>query len=522
MKKGQTIIIAIVVLCVCASVIVGALYAAGVIGGSPSSGGSKSQSPAQAPSPSRTPAQAPSPSRTPARAPSPRTPGAYSGPSYASAPSPTPAPEDNPPQTFVQGQWDSTGCTFPDSRAKKSGFGSKQGYCKNWCKDREADPCCAGLGETSDPPINPASFLQGLCRDTCGNGGTLGSNGICNCPIGTFLDQTTMTCKTCEMNGPPAADGSKPCCFGYNVDPASGNCRAGTSAEWARASPIPGCDQVGSVGYGADKARYCRTYPYDPCCPQTPVTSAPVNCAVSDWSDWSACSVSCGDGLQSRSRTVTTYPVNGGQACPATWENRTCHPQDCAMYAGVPIPGCNPTVSVTYNSKTEYCRDHPTDACCPPTTCAPGNYLHDGSCTPCGYNSYKSTSGTDLAECLSCPAGTVSWNVTGTDASTCKKNCVGSWGPCQGTCGTGQQTYTVTDPGTGGLPCDTQNGATSYCQLPNECDNRRQLLSTAAAQGSATICPLESDGQCNHDDDCPNFNNGSMCRDNGFGLKCCT
>ena len=158
-----------------------------------------------------------------------------------------------------------------------------------------------------------------------------------------------------------------------------------------------------------------------------------------------------------------------------------------------------------------------------PSTCAPGNYLHDGSCTPCGYNAYKSTSGTDLAECLSCPAGTVSWNVTGTDASTCKKNCVGSWGPCQGTCGTGQQTYTVTDPGEpGGMACPVANGQTGYCQLPNACDNQRQLLSTAAAQGSATTCPLSSDGQCNHNDDCPNFNNGSTCADNGFGLKCCT
>lgn len=512
--KPKTIFIIIFVLCGCASVIVGSLYAAGVIGGKKKSSPSSS---------SGTPAGAPSPSKTPARTPSPRTPGAYSGPSYASASSSTSTSDNNTPQTFVMGQWDSTGCTFPDSRAKKKDFGSKQGYCKNWCKGREADPCCSGLGETSDPPLNPASFLQGLCRDTCGNGGTLGSNGICNCPGGTILDQTTWACKLCETNGPPAADGSKPCCFGYNVDPASGNCRAGTPAEWARAAPITGCDQVASIGYGTDKSRFCRDHPYDPCCPQTPTTSAPVNCAVSDWSDWTACSVSCGDGLQQRTRMVTTYPANGGQACPSTIENRTCHPQDCANYIGVPIPGCNPTDSVNYSSKTEYCRDHPTDTCCPPSTCPPGKYLHDGSCTPCGYNAYKSTSGTDLAECLSCPEGTASWNAVATDASACKKNCEGSWGPCQGTCGTGQMTYTVKNPGDpGGRACEAQNGQTGYCQLPNECENRLQLLSTSAAQGSATICPLGSDGQCNHDDDCPNFRNGSMCKDNGFGLKCCT
>jgi Spondin-like TSP1 domain/Thrombospondin type 1 domain len=521
--KGKTIGIAIIVLCVCASIIVGALAIAGVF---------KKKSPPS--SPSGTPAGAPSP-RAPSGAPSPRTPsrtpgtqpGAYSGPSYAPAPGPAPTPSDDntpsPQQTFVLGQWDSTGCTFPDSRAKKSDFGGKQGYCKNWCKGREADPCCSGLGETSDAPLNVPSFLQGLCRDTCGNGGTLGSNGICNCPGGTILDETTMACKLCETYGPPATDGSKPCCFGYNVDPSTGNCRGGGPEDWARASPIAGCDKIASIGYGTDKARYCRTYPYDPCCPQTPNTNTPVDCAVSAWGDWSGCSVSCGDGVQSRHRTVTTYPANGGQACPPTTENRTCHPQDCVIYAGIPIPGCNSSDSKNYNSKTEYCRDHPTDGCCPTTTCPPGNYLHDGSCTPCGYNAYKSTSGTDLAECLSCPEGTSSWNAVATDASACKQNCVGSWGPCQGTCGTGQMTYTVTSPGQpGGRACEAQNGQVTYCQLPNECSSRQELLSQATAQGSKDTCPLASDGPCNHDDDCPNFNNGSMCQDNGFGLKCCT
>jgi len=157
-------------------------------------------------------------------------------------------------------------------------------------------------------------------------------------------------------------------------------------------------------------------------------------------------------------------------------------------------------------------------------SCPPGQWLQGDHCTTCGYNTYKSTSGTDISECIACPPGTTNFHTDGaTSSSACLSDCVGSWGPCQGTCGTGQMTYTVTSPGgPGARACEAQNGQVGYCQLPNECSSRQELLSQPAAQGSKDTCPLASDGPCNHDDDCPNFNNGSMCQDNGFGLKCCT
>lgn len=54
----------------------------------------------------------------------------------------------------------------------------------------------------------------------------------------------------------------------------------------------------------------------------------PVDCAVSAWSAWSAGAWSaCSTGQQSRTetrtRTVTTQPANGGTACPALTETRT-------------------------------------------------------------------------------------------------------------------------------------------------------------------------------------------------------
>jgi hypothetical protein len=56
----------------------------------------------------------------------------------------------------------------------------------------------------------------------------------------------------------------------------------------------------------------------------------PVNCQVSDWSEWSMCSKMCGGGMQFRTRTVTQQPMNGGMACPALRETRACNTQACA------------------------------------------------------------------------------------------------------------------------------------------------------------------------------------------------
>jgi len=68
----------------------------------------------------------------------------------------------------------------------------------------------------------------------------------------------------------------------------------------------------------------------------------PVDCSMSDWSEWDVCSTSgvvltsltC-DGVQSRTRTIDTAPANGGTACPALSETQPCNrdmcPIDCEM-----------------------------------------------------------------------------------------------------------------------------------------------------------------------------------------------
>jgi hypothetical protein len=55
------------------------------------------------------------------------------------------------------------------------------------------------------------------------------------------------------------------------------------------------------------------------CCDGTP-PPAPVDCVVSEWSEWSECI----EGTQTRTRTVITAAQNGGVECPELEETREC------------------------------------------------------------------------------------------------------------------------------------------------------------------------------------------------------
>ena len=58
----------------------------------------------------------------------------------------------------------------------------------------------------------------------------------------------------------------------------------------------------------------------------------PINCVVSGWGSWGACSRTCGKGVQSRSRSITTSPQHGGASCPALTSSQKCNTHTCENF----------------------------------------------------------------------------------------------------------------------------------------------------------------------------------------------
>lgn len=62
----------------------------------------------------------------------------------------------------------------------------------------------------------------------------------------------------------------------------------------------------------------------------TTAAPVPVDCALSEWSEWSRCSVSCGMGVAERSRRIVAEARNGGLACPTKLvKRRRCYQGSC-------------------------------------------------------------------------------------------------------------------------------------------------------------------------------------------------
>ena len=46
------------------------------------------------------------------------------------------------------------------------------------------------------------------------------------------------------------------------------------------------------------------------------IIACPSDCKLSEWSNWSRCSKSCGSGVKVRSKWLREKPYNGGRPCP--------------------------------------------------------------------------------------------------------------------------------------------------------------------------------------------------------------
>merc|ERR1712062_24627 len=58
----------------------------------------------------------------------------------------------------------------------------------------------------------------------------------------------------------------------------------------------------------------------------------PVDCRWNNWSDWTSCSKTCGQGSKNRRREVQTRPRNGGSQCQGlSRQTQSCNVRDCPV-----------------------------------------------------------------------------------------------------------------------------------------------------------------------------------------------
>lgn len=62
------------------------------------------------------------------------------------------------------------------------------------------------------------------------------------------------------------------------------------------------------------------------------MSACPIDCDVSQWSDWTTCSRTCGSGYQTRTREVFSSPKYGGKSCPKSLEEtQPCSKHSCPV-----------------------------------------------------------------------------------------------------------------------------------------------------------------------------------------------
>ncbi|KAJ8038941.1 Hemicentin-1 [Holothuria leucospilota] len=177
------------------------------------------------------------------------------------------------------------------------------------------------------------------------------------CPInGRYSDwsvwsQCSVTCGTGtktrerECNNPPPQFGGERC-RGSSTDYATCNLPAcPVDGQWGSWSPWQPCSR--SCGEGIrQRFRRCDSPPPTnggASCEGSAVEEmmckieeCPVNGGYSDWSDWSTCSLSCGGGVKSRTRTCSNpAPAFNGEDCkgPGT-ERQMCMLERCPIHGG--------------------------------------------------------------------------------------------------------------------------------------------------------------------------------------------
>jgi len=353
---------------------------------------------------------------------------------------------------------------------------------------------------------------------------------------------------------PPLTE-SKPC----NTQVCKDDCKVTEWGQWSTCSK--------TCGGGTQKRS--RSVISQPCgggkdCPDLTETrecntgGCKVDCKVSDFGAWSSCSATCGGGIQTRKRTITQQPSNGGDVCPALTESKICNTQscksDCKVSDWTSWSTCSKSCGGGVSTRTRSILSQPCDggASCPPlketkdcntqacvVDCKVSDWSDWSMCSKtCGGGTQTRKRVVTQYPCANgdkCPALTETRNCnTDTCTTDCKVSDWSAWSSCSKTCGGGLTTRTrkvLTQPCNGGAQCPplTETGSCNTDPCKSDCkvsdwsqwstcskdcgggvQTRSRTITQQACSGGAG-CPALTDSQSCNTQSCSSGNCAQSC-----------
>ncbi|XP_078342697.1 uncharacterized protein LOC144628471 isoform X5 [Oculina patagonica] len=399
----------------------------------------------------------------------------------------------NTNECSVNGGWSSWGAWSSCSLTCGGGSQTRMRTCTNPPPSGGGAACPGSSSQTQSCNLNGCLVDGGWsnweawtsCSQTCGGGTQTRTRSCTNPPPtggGADCQGNSSQSQSCNANECPV-DG------GWSNWGAWGSCTltcgSGTQTRTRTCTNPPPAIGGADCQGNSSQSQSCNT------------NGCPVNGGWSNWGVWGSCSLTCGGGIQTRMRTCTNPPpTSSGVDCQGnSSQSQSCNTNECPVDGGWSNWGawgsCTLTCGSGTQTRTRTCTNPPptiggadcqggssqSQSCntngCPvdggwsswgvwgscSVTCGGGAQTRMRSCT----NPPPTNGG---ADCQGIGFQSQSCNTNGCPVNGGWSNW-GAWNSCSATCGGGNQVRTRTctnpPPGSGGLDCQGTSSQSQSC-----------------------------------------------------------